>query len=55
MVKDLVGSDDGILLVDTFYARIKEDELLAPVFMDRIGTYWSIRLSKMYNSMNTNL
>ena len=34
-------------LVDTFYGKIREDQLLAPIFADAIGTEWEPHLSKM--------
>lgn len=34
-------------LVDTFYARIREDELLAPIFHSAIGDRWSQHLETL--------
>lgn len=35
------------LLVDTFYDRIREDELLGPVFDNAIGDHWPEHLDKL--------
>jgi hemoglobin len=34
-------------LVDAFYRKIREDQLLAPIFADAIGTDWKPHLEKM--------
>jgi hemoglobin len=34
-------------LVDCFYSRVREDELLGPVFADAIGENWGDHLAKM--------
>jgi hemoglobin len=34
-------------LVDTFYVRIRDDQLLGPIFADAIGADWGSHLSKM--------
>ncbi len=41
------------LLVDTFYDRIRTDELLAPIFNERIQDKWPIHLEKMYKFWQT--
>lgn len=41
------------LLVDTFYDRIREDELLGPIFNERIQDRWPIHLEKMYKFWQT--
>jgi hemoglobin len=40
-------------LVDTFYDRIREDELLAPIFNNRIQDKWPVHLEKMYRFWQT--
>lgn len=40
-------------LVDTFYDRIREDELLAPIFNNRIQDKWPLHLEKMYRFWQT--
>jgi hemoglobin len=34
-------------VVDTFYGRIREDQLLGPIFADAIGSEWGPHLDKM--------
>lgn len=45
--------DDVKLLVDTFYDKIRADELLAPVFNERIQDRWPHHLQKMYTFWQT--
>ena len=42
------GVDEGFvsLLVDRFYARIREDDLLGPIFAARVGD-WEMHLDRM--------
>lgn len=41
------------LLVNTFYARIREDDLLSPIFNEVIQQRWPEHLEKMYNFWET--
>ena len=52
---DIVGFDDIKVFVDDFYDRIKDDELLAPIFNFRLSTYWQPHLEKMYSFWNAAL
>lgn len=45
-MNDITTKDDVRLLVDSFYASVKEDDLLAPVFS---GLDWPHHLPIMYN------
>jgi hemoglobin len=40
-------------LVDSFYAKVKEDELLGPIFVEKIGDNWDEHLDKMYRFWET--
>ena len=42
-----VTEDSIAELVDTFYMRIRDDQLLGPIFADAIGGDWGPHLSKM--------
>ena len=53
--KDIQNIDDIKILVDNFYAKIKEDDLLAPVFFKVIATDWQPHLDKMYLFWNAAL
>ena len=50
---EILTLDDIKLLVDTFYDRIREDELLGPIFNERIQDRWPIHLEKMYKFWQT--
>ncbi|RFZ85388.1 group III truncated hemoglobin [Mucilaginibacter terrenus] len=50
---EIAGLDDIRLLVDTFYQRIQADELLGPIFNERIQDRWPIHLEKMYRFWQT--
>lgn len=53
MQRELQNFDDIILLVDEFYAKIRNDELLAPIFNKVIHDRWSFHLNKMYTFWQT--
>lgn len=46
--QDIETQFDIRLLVDTFYGRVREDELIGPIFNTRIGDNWGPHLAKMY-------
>ena len=50
---DITSRADIILLVDSFYDKVRADALLGPVFMNAIGTDWSHHLPIMYNFWET--
>ncbi|MGF7038498.1 group III truncated hemoglobin [Mucilaginibacter lappiensis] len=50
---DILTLDDIKILVDTFYTRVADDALLAPVFMERLGDHWTAHLEKMYTFWQT--
>ena len=50
---EILNLDDIKLLVDTFYDRIREDKLLAPIFNERIQDRWPTHLEKMYKFWQT--
>ncbi|PUZ25582.1 globin [Chitinophaga parva] len=52
MLKDIEGREDIVWLVDNFYAKVREDALLAPVFASRIHDTWDAHLETMYNFWN---
>jgi hemoglobin len=53
MKKDIENMVDIRFLVDTFYGRIREDNLLAPIFDHQIGDRWPEHLEKMYRFWQT--
>jgi hemoglobin len=55
MKSDISGIEDIKLLVDDFYAKVREDELLAPIFDFRLSSHWGPHLEKMYSFWNAAL
>jgi hemoglobin len=51
--EDIQTLEDIQLLVDTFYAEIREDELLGPIFNEIIKDRWPQHLKKMYSFWQT--
>ncbi|MEO9022312.1 MAG: group III truncated hemoglobin [Ginsengibacter sp.] len=51
--KDILSLDDVKLLVDTFYGKVREDELIGPVFDEKIQNRWPEHLAKMYTFWQT--
>ncbi|WP_242920177.1 group III truncated hemoglobin [Pontibacter liquoris] len=52
---DITGLEDIKVLVDEFYTLVRNDELLAPIFLFRLNTYWQPHLEKMYTFWNAAL
>ena len=52
--KDLENRDDVGRLVRTFYARVRKDEVLGPIF-NGIITDWETHLEKLTDFWNGNL
>ncbi len=52
---DIKGIDDIKLLVDEFYGKVAEDNLLSPIFNFRLSTHWGPHLEKMYTFWNAAL
>ena len=50
---EILTIDDIKTLVDSFYARVREDELLKTIFDDVIQDRWPEHLEKMYRFWQT--
>lgn len=50
---DILNIDDVKSLVDTFYDKIRKNELLGPIFNERIQDRWPQHLEKMYTFWQT--
>ena len=48
MKKDITSSEDIKALVDAFYGKVKEDQVIGYVFNDVMKTNWEEHLPKMY-------
>ncbi len=53
MSREILSIEDIRLLVDTFYSKVREDELLAPIFNQVIQDRWPEHLEKMYRFWQT--
>ncbi|MAB57809.1 MAG: globin [Aequorivita sp.] len=53
MTKDILKLDDVKHLVDSFYAKIREDKLLKEIFNSNIQDRWPQHLEKMYTFWQT--
>lgn len=50
---DIATLVDIQLLVDTFYDKIQKDDILGPIFNERMGNRWPEHLEKMYRFWQT--
>lgn len=51
--KEILNLEDIKLLVDTFYSKIREDQLLGHIFNGVIQDRWPVHLEKMYRFWQT--
>lgn len=52
-MNDISNTDDIKLLVDSFYAKVREDDLLKDIFNNVIRDRWPEHLEKMYRFWQT--
>lgn len=52
-MKDIENIEDIKLMVNTFYAKIREDEMLGIIFNQNIQDRWAQHLEKMYRFWQT--
>lgn len=50
---DIINLEDIKKLVDGFYGKVRNDEMLSPIFNERIGDSWPRHLEKMYSFWQT--
>lgn len=53
MKSDILTLTDVKTMVDSFYTKIRNDELLASLFNEKIGNRWPEHLEKMYRFWQT--
>ena len=53
MIKDIETIEDIKLLVNTFYGRVQKDELIGPIFNEKLEGKWIHHLEKMYSFWQT--
>lgn len=52
-LKDISNIEDIKIMVDTFYANVRKDDLLGPIFNDKLQNRWPEHLQKMYGFWQT--
>lgn len=52
-MKEILGIEDIRLLVDSFYSKVRADDLLSGIFNERIKDRWPQHLEKMYRFWQT--
>lgn len=52
-MRDIETIEDIKKLVNEFYGKVRKDEMLGPVFEDKIGDNWDQHLDKMYRFWQT--
>ena len=52
-IKEIISLDDIKKLVDAFYDKVRRDELIGPIFNERIRERWPQHLEKMYTFWQT--
>lgn len=50
---DILNADDVKLLVDNFYGKVRDNDLLSPIFNNVIKDNWPAHLEKMYGFWQT--
>ena len=50
---DITSRRDIVELVDRFYATVRADDMLGPIFDDVARTAWAVHLPKMYDFWET--
>lgn len=53
MQRELTNIDDIKFLVNTFYSRVRTNEVLGNIFNNAIGNKWNGHLNKMYRFWQT--
>lgn len=53
MRKDIENIDDVKCFVDRFYGRVRQDDLLSPIFNEILKGLWPQHLEKMYRFWQT--
>ncbi|MEP6951914.1 MAG: group III truncated hemoglobin [Ginsengibacter sp.] len=52
-IKEITSLDDIKELVNAFYEKVRNDELIGPIFNERMGDRWLQHLDKMYTFWQT--
>ena len=52
-MQEIKSVEEVKLLVDTFYGKVREDDMLAEIFEARVQGRWEVHLEKMYTFWQT--
>lgn len=52
-LKDISTIEDIQQMVNSFYANVRKDDLIGPIFNDKLQDRWEPHLQKMYNFWQT--
>ena len=52
-MQEIKSLEEIKLLVDTFYGKVREDDMLAEIFEARVQGRWEVHLEKMYTFWQT--
>lgn len=52
-MKDISTAEDIKQMVDSFYAKVQQDDFIGPIFNQRIQNNWPVHLEKMYGFWQT--
>ena len=52
-MQEIKSLDEIKVLVDTFYGKVREDDMLAEIFEARVQGRWEVHLEKMYTFWQT--
>ena len=47
-MRDIQNKEDIIILVDSFYDKVNNDDILSPIFNDFAKVHWESHLPRMY-------
>lgn len=53
MIKEILTIEDVKKLVDLFYDKVRQDDVLSKIFDEKIANNWSVHLNKMYRFWQT--
>lgn len=48
-IRDIETLNDIKKMVDHFYGKVRKDELIGPIFNEKIQNHWAEHLSKLYS------
>lgn len=49
IIRDIETLNDIKKMVDHFYGKVRKDELIGPIFNEKIQNHWAEHLSKLYS------